>query len=97
MATKSEETKPTEPTEPESPPKPIKQQGKGGAYFIVNPAGAIHGVTREHARERLAVAGWRMATEEEIAAYQGQKIQRHDRPICAKWTPDPDAQLAEIE
>jgi hypothetical protein len=97
MATKPT-TEPTEPTTPpEAPAKPIKQQGKDGAYYIVNPAGAVHGVTREHARGRLATAGWRMATEDEIATYQSQEIQRHDRPIAAPWSPDPDAQLAEID
>jgi hypothetical protein len=62
-------------------------------YHIVNPAGAIHSVTREHARTRLATVGWRMATPDEVAAYKGQTIQRYDDPICAPWSPDPDAQL----
>jgi hypothetical protein len=96
MATKAPTTEPTEPATV-APPKPTKQQGLNGAYYIVNPAGAIHGVSRDHAKARLATAGWRMATEDEIATYQSQEIQRHDRPIAPKWSPDPDAQLAEID
>lgn len=76
-------------------PRSAKMQGQGGAYYLVNPAGAVHGVDREHARWRLATAGWRMATEEEIARYRSQRVQRHDRPIAAPWSPD--AQLGELE
>ena len=83
------------PVEPQA--KPVKQQGKAGVYYIVNPAGAVHSVERDHAAWRLRTAGWRMATEEEIAAYRGQEIQRHDRPIAPKWAPDPDKQIAELE
>lgn len=93
MATKTTDSD----TKTETLPKPAKRQGLGGAYYIVNPAGAVHGVTRDHAKARLAVAGWRMATEDEIATYQSQEIQRHDRPIATPWSPDPDAQIAEIE
>lgn len=70
-----------------------KRQGVAGIYYLVNPKGAIHGVDRAHAATRLKVAGWRLATEEEITVYLGQKEQRHDRPICQPWTPDPDKQL----
>lgn len=98
-------TKPkTEPKPDEQPPAeqpteqaPVKRQGVGGAYYLVNPGGAIHGVDRDHAAWRLKTAGWRLATEEEIATYLAQPIQRHDRPICAPWTPDPDKQLAALE
>lgn len=76
-----------------APEKAVKRQGVNGDYYIVNPAGAIHGVTRDHAATRLKVAGWRLATEEEISTYLGQPIQRHDRPICEPWTADPDKQL----
>lgn len=81
-------------TEETAPPK---AQGAGGVYYIVNPAGAIHGVDREHAKWRLAAPGWRLATEDEIATYKGQKVQRSDKPICVPWSPDPDKQLAELE
>ncbi|MCK5641112.1 MAG: hypothetical protein KAJ19_09955 [Gammaproteobacteria bacterium] len=39
-------------------------------YFIVNPKGTIHIVTREHAQMRLASPGWRMANAKEITAYR---------------------------
>lgn len=100
-------TKPTKPatTEPtaDAPPaeqpteQPAKRQGVDGTYYLVNPSGAIHGVTRAHAADRLKTAGWRLASEEEIAAYAAQPLQVHDRPICAPWTPDPDKQLAALE
>ncbi len=38
-------------------------------YYIVNPKGAVHECTKEHARMRLKQIGWRMATEEEEAKY----------------------------
>lgn len=95
---KPEETTAVTPSEPAAePPKPAKLQGASGVYYLVNPGGAVHGVDRAHAASRLKTAGWRLATEEEIAAYRGQSIQRADRPICQPWTPDPDAQLAALE
>lgn len=111
MATKKATTAPAEPTEeaateqpteqpptePEAPPAPVKRQGVKGVYYLVNPGGAVHGVDREHAAWRLKTAGWRLATEEEIATYLGQPLQVHDRPICQPWTPDPDKQLAALE
>ncbi len=67
-------------------------------YWIVNPAGAIHKVNREHAAERLKKAGWRMATPTEIKAAQtpnktypgGRKVatQDWDNPIAEPWSPD---------
>lgn len=93
--------KPTTETQapPETPPaKATKQQGSDGAYYIVNPAGAIHSVSRAHAFDRLKSSpGWRMATEAEITQYKGQKTQVADSPIAAPWSPDPDAQLAALE
>lgn len=87
---------PTEQAPPEAPP--AKRQSVNGVYYIVNPSGAIHSVDRAHAADRLKTAGWRLATEEEIAAYLvPESIQRHDRPICAPWTADPDKQLAALE
>jgi hypothetical protein len=63
-------------------------------YFIVNPAGAIHEVDREHARWRLGQVGFRMATPAEVAELDARSgEQRADSPICARWSPDPDAQL----
>lgn len=84
MASRPPRPAPTYPVEP-APEK---------AYHVVNPAGAIHCVTREHARERLAIAGWRLATAEEVATLKERNgHQRADRPICRPWSPDPDAQL----
>jgi hypothetical protein len=65
-------------------------------YHLVNPKGAIHVATREHARARLAQAGWRLATEAEVAelnACGGHQVA--DDPICRPWSPDPAAQLGE--
>lgn len=73
--------------------KAEKQQGKDGAYYLVNPAGAIHNVDKEHARYRLASPGWRLATEAEIVLLQNTRTQRFDRPLCKPWTPDPDEQI----
>lgn len=83
-----------------SDPKPTRKPKAAAAddaarrYYLVNPAGAIHEVTREHARERLKIAGWRLATAAEVAelAARGGE-QRADDPICPPWTPDPDAQI----
>lgn len=78
--------------------QPPEQPKAPRRYFIVNPRGAIHEVTREHAKERLRSAGWRMATPEEIAALTAANgHQMFDKPICPRWAPDPDAQLDEAE
>lgn len=76
--------------------KPAAPQPSAGPrrYYIVNPKGAIHEVTREHARERLKIAGWRMASPQEIAELAARDgLQVFDKPICTPWSPDPDAQL----
>lgn len=78
-------------------PKPAAETPKAPRrYFIVNPKGAIHEVSREHARERLAKPGWRMASAAEIeifATANGNQVA--DKPLCARWSPDPDVQLDE--
>lgn len=76
--------------------KPPKRQRANGVYYLVNPAGAIHSVDRDHAAWRLRSPGWRLAEEDEIETYVGQKLQRADRPICQKWSPDPDEQLEDV-
>jgi hypothetical protein len=59
-------------------------------YFIVNPAGAIHSVSYEHAKARLALPGWRMATAEEVAKLKARGgNQVHNKPICQPWSPEP--------
>lgn len=80
--------------QPQKPVQPAKAEKKERRYFLVNPAGAIHELTYEHAKERLKSVGWRKATSEEIAelARRGGH-QVHDNPICPRWSPDPDAQI----
>lgn len=59
-------------------------------YFIVNPSGAVHEVTAEHARTRLQQVGWRQATKEEVQEYLNRSgNQRFDDPIAPPWTPEP--------
>lgn len=65
-------------------------------YHLVNPRGAIHTASREHAMSRLRQVGWRLATKEEIAelaARGGHQVA--DDPICRPWSPDPAEQLGE--
>ncbi len=73
-------------------PKPAAAAPVGRRYFIVNKAGAIHEVDREHARVRLAQVGFRMATAAEVAELEARGgEQRANDPICTPWSPDPDA------
>jgi hypothetical protein len=58
-------------------------------YYIVNPQGAVHEVSREMAKARLALAGWREPTKAELKAYKDTKIQRSGEPIAKPWTPEP--------
>ncbi len=52
---------------------------------------AVHQVSREHALERLKLPGWRMATGEEIARYNGENaIQVAGRPFGTPWQPGGD-------
>lgn len=64
-------------------------------YYIVNPAGAVHSVVREHAVERIRQVGWRKATRAEIGEYKKRAEQRADDPIAAPW--DPELVIEEIE
>lgn len=60
-------------------------------YFIVNPAGAVHEVTRAAAADRLKQPGYRMATAEEVAALDAANgFQQFDRPIGKPYSTDPD-------
>jgi hypothetical protein len=77
-----------------TPKKPQPTAPVGRRYFIVNKAGAIHEVDREHAKMRLGQIGFRLATPAEIAELDARGgEQRASDPICAPWSPDPDAQL----
>ena len=61
-------------------------------YYIVNPKGAVHGVTREHARLRLRQAGYRPATRgevEELMRRGGHQV--FDNPIAKPFKPEPEA------
>jgi|GEM_PF-2652974 len=62
--------------------KAPEKKEKRVRYFIVNPAGAVHQVSREHAQWRLKQAGWRMATDEEIARYEKTSVQEAGKPIA---------------
>lgn len=71
------------------PVRPAKAPEK--VYYVVNPAGTIHGVDREHARGRLRQAGWRLATAEEVAELTTRGgHQTWDDPICEPWAPEPE-------
>lgn len=60
-------------------------------FYIVNPKGAIHIVSETHARARLTIAGWRLATADERTAYEAQDgNQRFDKPLVAPFKPIPD-------
>lgn len=72
--------------------KPSTQEAE---YWLVNPAGAIHQVTKEIARARLRQPGYRLATKDEVATRKGVKEQRFDTPIAAPF--NPDAALDAIE
>lgn len=66
-------------------------------YFIVNPAGAIHEVTYELAKELLGKVGYRNATPAEVKKLNSRRgnvaagNQRFDKPICEPFvaTPEP--------
>lgn len=73
-------------------------------YWIVNPKGAVHQVSRAHALSRLQSGpGWRMATAEEIKRAKtpnrvyrsgGEAIvQAHDRPFGKAFEPDVDVDV----
>jgi hypothetical protein len=75
-------------------PKAAAPAPSGRRYFIVNPKGCIHEVEREHAKWRLSIVGWRMATAAEVAELDARGgEQRADDPICTPWSPDPDSQI----
>lgn len=76
-------------TEPKAKPRTRR-------YFIVNPAGAGHEVTREHARARLKEVGYRMATSAEVAAYKKAPAHRGLGPVAEPWSPEPEPD-AEID
>lgn len=57
--------------------------------WMVNPAGALHQCTVDHARERMGLVGWRKATESEIAELKKRRgFQRFDDPVAKPFSPD---------
>lgn len=77
-----------------SPRKPTARPEQAERrYFIVNPAGAIHEVTREIASSRLKQVGYRMAKADEVALYEAADgNQRAGSPLCEPYSDDPDAE-----
>ena len=71
-------------------------QGTGGAFYLVNPGGAIHTATKDHTRERLKIEGWRLAEDSEIEVYLETPVQRAGRPICEPWSPEPVVEAMEL-
>lgn len=72
--------------------KQVKRVVEAPRFFIVNPAGAIHEVTEEHAQSRLFQPGWRSATLDEVKELMARGgEQRFDDPICEPWRPVPVA------
>ena len=61
-----------------------------GRYFIVNPHGVIHECDADHARWRLRMPGYRLATLDEVKELMARGgNQRFDDPICEPWSPEP--------
>jgi len=68
-----------------------KPKRKKARYFIVNPAGAIHEVTRDLAAVRLRQPGYRKATRAEVGALiEAKGFQRAGRPLATIWNPEPE-------
>jgi len=63
---------------------------KPARYFILNPAGAIHEVTRERAMALMAMPGYRKPSKEQVQRYLKQKTQRFDQPIGDRFVPEPE-------
>ncbi|MCL4867760.1 MAG: hypothetical protein KJ063_02230 [Anaerolineae bacterium] len=67
-------------------------------YFIVNPAGAIHEVTLDHAETLLRKVGFRSATQAEVNKLNAAKgEQRFDAPICTPFKAIPAAIEVEFD
>lgn len=70
----------------------IKKPPVNLRYFIVNPAGAVHEVTKDEATWRLSQQGYRAATKGEVAElFARGGNQTADDPICNSWNPKPEA------
>lgn len=63
---------------------------KETGYFIVNPAGAVHSVTKEVATGLLGRVGYRQATTAEVKELNKRKgNQTAKNPICEPFTTEP--------
>lgn len=82
-------TKQAQETPPPAYKRPVPVE-KERPYYIVNPAGAVHSVSRSEASNLLRRLGYRMAKREEITRYHELDVQDFRRPIAPRWTPDPD-------
>lgn len=57
-------------------------------FYIVNPKGAVHEVTQQHAEDRInADPRWRMAEKAEVASYLKTPQQTADKPIATPYVP----------
>ena len=65
-------------------------------YFIVNPTGTVHSVSKEHAAKRLRSPGWVMASEDEINTYHLVSRQTWDHPFAQVHTVDPDEAVKRV-
>lgn len=67
-------------------------------YFIVNPKGCIHEVTKEHAQMRLAQVGYRMATAAEVKKLQAAGgNQQAGQPLAEPFSTEPVAIEVDVE
>lgn len=97
MATKKTDDKATKKTDDKATGSAKSAEGKRSRYFILNPAGAIHEVTKAHAAERLRQPGYRQPTKEQVKAYLSARTQTHDDPIGEPWAPEPEAMEIDVE
>lgn len=79
--------------------KRAKQAEPVGRYFIVNKAGTVHEVNKDHAEWRLNQVGFRAATVEEVKEYVARGgNQTADDPIAEPWEPVAKAvELSELD
>lgn len=61
----------------------LAKQGAGGGFAIVNPSGTVHIVTKEVGNKLLRKVGYRIATDDEIAAYN-EDANQHSRKRIAE-------------
>ncbi len=72
--------------------KEFKMPVKGpGEIWMVNPAGAIHLMSKTSAANRLKWhKGWRVATAAEVEKYKAAKgKQEADKPLCPRYVDMP--------